>query len=176
MSPLIPIRPAHSPAPSATGSVTITSAFISNTSSPSANGILLKGLYRWTPLQALEAWDTIMGFQFENLVLNNLEAIRKKADANVPVVNAGPYWQEKTLRREACQIDLLVRTSRSLTFETRLRQKIDASVIDEVKEKVRRLKLPRDLSVRTGLIYHGQSWRPAWWRPTISITSFPSAI
>ncbi len=119
---------------------------------------ILKGLYQWTPLEALEAWDTIMGFQFENLVLNNLEAIRKKAGiANVPVVNAGPYWQEKTLRREACQIDLLVRTSQSLhVFETRLRQKIDASVIDEVKEKVRRLKLPRDLSVRTGLIYHGE--------------------
>ena len=107
---------------------------------------------------ALEAWDAIMGFQFENLVLSNLEAIRKRAGiGNVPVVNAGPYWQEKTQRREACQIDLLIRTSQSLhVFETKLRQKIDASAIDEVKGKVRRLKLPRDLSVRTGLIYHGE--------------------
>ena len=33
---------------------------------------------------------------------------------------------------------------------------IAASIVDEVREKVRRLKLPKGQSVRTGLIYCGE--------------------
>jgi len=77
--------------------------------------------------------------------------------SNVPVLNAGPYSQNKTLRRQGCQIDLLLRTNQSLyVFETKFRQRIPAKVIAEMKEKVRRLHPPRGLSVRTGLIYEGK--------------------
>ena len=73
------------------------------------------------------------------------------------VLNAGPYLQKQTLRRQGCQIDLLLRTRRSLyVFEIKFRKQIEASIVDEVQEKVKRLKLPKGLSVRTGLIYMGQ--------------------
>jgi len=117
-----------------------------------------KGIFQFSPLETLQAWDTIMGLQFENLVLGSLPAILARAGlSNVPVLNAGPYSQNKTLRRQGCQIDLLLRTNQSLyVFETKFRQRIPAKVIAEMKEKVRRLHPPRGLSVRTGLIYEGK--------------------
>jgi hypothetical protein len=65
--------------------------------------------------------------------------------------------QKQTLRRQGCQIDLLVRTRRSLyVFEIKFRKHIAASIVEEVREKVKRLKLPKGQSVRTGLIYCGE--------------------
>ena len=117
-----------------------------------------KGLFQFSPLETLQAWDTIMGLQFENLVLGSLPAIFARAGlANVPVLNAGPYSQNKTRRRQGCQIDLLIRTNQSLyVFETKFQKRIPAKVISEMKEKVRRLHTPRGLSVRAGLIYEGE--------------------
>ena len=117
-----------------------------------------KGLFQYSPLETLQAWDTIMGLQFENLVLGSLTAIMDIAGlANVPVLNAGPYSQNKTQRHAGCQIDLLLRTSQSLyVFETKFRKQISSKVIAEMQEKVSRLRSPRGFSVRTGLIYQGE--------------------
>jgi len=117
-----------------------------------------KGLYRPVPLASFRAYDTIMGLQFENLVLANLDTIVARLGLDrVPLLNAGPYSQNTTQRRRACQIDLLLRTKHSLyVLETKLRRKIGKGVIDEVKEKIARLKPARGLSVRTGLIYEGR--------------------
>jgi uncharacterized protein len=116
------------------------------------------GLYRQVPLESFRAWPTIMGLQFENLVLGSFDVVRRELGLErLPVLNAGPYWQNKTQRQQACQIDLLLRTKHSLyVVEVKLRGKIDRSVIGEVREKVRRLKIPGDLSVRTALIYQGE--------------------
>src|SRR5580658_2124123 len=124
---------------------------------PSAEQVL-KGLYRKTPLEAFQAWDTVVGLQFENLVLENLEALLAKIGlAQVPVLNTGPYFQSKTQVSPGCQIDLLIRTKQSVyVFETKFRRKIDLSVIAEVKKKIEALKLDRSLSVRSGLIYQGE--------------------
>ncbi len=62
-----------------------------------------------------------------------------------------------TLRREGCQIDLMIRTKRSLyLFEIKFRNRIGTEVADEMCEKIRKLKLPPTQSVRTGLIYQGE--------------------
>jgi AAA+ ATPase superfamily predicted ATPase len=117
-----------------------------------------KGLFQYSPLESLQAWDTIMGLAFENLVLGSLPAVMDIVGlANVPVLNAGPYSQSKTQRHQGCQIDILLRTSQSLyVFETKFRKQIPKKVIEEMKEKVTRLHTPRGLSVRTGLIYEGE--------------------
>ena len=109
-------------------------------------------------LESLDAWDTIMGLQFENLVQANLDLLLARIGLDKKLVlNAGPYQQKQTLRRQGCQIDLLLRTRRSLyVFEIKFRKRIAACVVDEVREKVRRLKLPKGQSVRTGLIYCGE--------------------
>jgi uncharacterized protein len=117
-----------------------------------------KGLYRRSPLEMLAAWDTIMGLQFENLVLGSIDAVMARIGLdNVAVLNAGPYTQNKTLRRQGCQIDLLIRTRQSLyVIETKMRKHIPKTVVEDVKEKIVRLRLPPEQSVRTGLVYDGE--------------------
>jgi hypothetical protein len=119
---------------------------------------ITKGLLKNTALETLDAWDTIMGLQFENLVHANLNLLLAQIGLDRKLVlNAGPYVQKQTLRRKGCQIDLLIRTRRSLyVFEIKFRKRIAVSLVDEVREKVKRLKLPKGQSVRTGLIYCGE--------------------
>jgi hypothetical protein len=119
---------------------------------------IAKGLLKNIALESINAWDTIMGLQFENLVHANLDLLLVRIGFDKKrVVNAGPYLQKQKLRREGCLIDVLLRTRRSrYVFEIKFRKRIARSIVDEVREKVRRLKLPRGQSVRTGLIYCGE--------------------
>lgn len=116
-----------------------------------------KGLYRWTSLESLPGWDTMMGLQFENLVLSNLPAVFSKIGlTNIPILNAGPYFLRSTKSRKGCQVDLLIRTRQSLyVLEIKFRRQIDKSIITEMRERVEALDVPRALSVRTGLIHQG---------------------
>jgi uncharacterized protein len=115
------------------------------------------GLYRQRALETLPGWDTIMGLQFENLVISNRDPLlRLLGLGSTSVLNAAPYFQGKTLRHEGCQVDLLLRTRKSLyVVEIKLRSTIPRICIHEVQEKVRRLKLPKGTPCRTVLVYHG---------------------
>lgn len=76
---------------------------------------------------------------------------------NRAVLNAGPYAQGKTLRQQACQIDLMIRTRQVIyVAELRFRRHTGLEVIDEVREKIARLKLPKSQSVRAVLIHTGE--------------------
>ena len=99
-----------------------------------------------------------MGFQFENLVLNNLNVIIKKLDiAPETIISAAPYFQKKTLRKEACQIDLLIHTRFSVyVCEIKYRKRVDGSIIKSIEEKIKKLKAPKNLSIRLVLIYAGE--------------------
>jgi uncharacterized protein len=119
---------------------------------------ILKHRFKSNALEQLDQWDTIMGLQFENLVLENLDTILKRLQ--IPghtVLSAGPYYQNKTQRQRGCQIDLLIQTKRSLYLcELKFRNRIDASVVHEVNKKIEALKIPKTQSIRTVLIYDGQ--------------------
>lgn len=117
-----------------------------------------KGIYQMSPLETLQAWDTIMGLQFENLILSNQSLLIERINlGNVPVLNAGPYFQPATGKGLGCQIDLMLRTKSSVyVFEIKFRKSVGTSVMDDVREKVKRLNVDSSLSVRTGLIYQGE--------------------
>ncbi|MBN8457882.1 MAG: ATPase [Verrucomicrobia bacterium] len=117
-----------------------------------------KGFYQRTPLESLGAWDSIMGLQFETLVLDNLEEVFSRLGLSRRVIlNAGPYSQARTLRREGCQIDLLIRTRQSLYIaEMKFRRRTGPEVLDEVQRKVACLRLPKGQSFRTVLIHSGE--------------------
>lgn len=117
-----------------------------------------KGLYQMSPLEMLQAWDTIMGLQFENLILTNQTLLIERIGlGNVPVLNAGPYFQSATSKSPGCQVDLMLRTKSSVyVFEIKFRKSIGASVMADVRGKVKRLNVDPSLSVRTGLIYQGE--------------------
>lgn len=119
---------------------------------------IAKGRFKSTALDQLDQWDTIMGLQFENLVLENLDAIFRALQLPRHIVlSAGPYHQSSTQRQSGCQIDLLIQTKRSIYLcELKFKSQIDSSVIQEVDKKVDALKLPRNQSIRTVLIFDGQ--------------------
>jgi hypothetical protein len=120
-------------------------------------GRIEKGLYRSRPLSALTAWDAIMGLQVENLVQHSLHAVLAQLGlANVPVLNAGPYFRRPTKRLRGVQVDLMIRTQSTVyVLETKLRRQIPTGVIDEMRSKCDRLQLPSNVGLRTGLLYEG---------------------
>ncbi|MBN1675614.1 MAG: ATPase [Kiritimatiellae bacterium] len=118
-----------------------------------ASGLLVR-----TPLDSFLNWDTIIGLQFENLVLNNLPALLDRMGiAAASVLAASPYWQRPTRQHGGCQIDLLIQTRYArYPCEIRFRKLIDRSVIDEMQRKLSNLTLPAMASVRPVLIYEGE--------------------
>lgn len=117
-----------------------------------------KNLFKAHSIELLPNYEILMGFQLENLVLNNLSLVLKAL--KIPpqsVENAGAYTQTKTLRHDACQIDLLLQTRSTLYLcEIKYRKIIDSGVISELKEKIKRLKAPKTISIRPILIYVGE--------------------
>ena len=79
------------------------------------------------------------------------------------VLSAAPYRKAASRRKDGgpsgrgCQIDILIQLKQSMyVVEVKRRDMIDASVVDEVKEKVARLPNPNSLSVRPVLVYDGE--------------------
>ncbi len=119
--------------------------------------LIEQDLYQAAHLENLPQWHTIMGLQFENLVLNNLKSIIYRLNiASETIISAAPYYQIQTTRQKAVQINLLIHTQYTLyVCEIKFRKKINANIIEEMAEKIKRLKLSEVLSVRPILIYQG---------------------
>ena len=115
------------------------------------------GLFEFASLEQLNGWDSILGLQFENLVLNHVNDLFPHLGLEQSLVlSAAPYIQNVTKRNEGCQIDLLIRTERMLmVVEIKRQREIRHEVVDEVAEKIRRLKYDKSLSIRTALVYDG---------------------
>lgn len=113
--------------------------------------------FRFTSLEALPGWPTILGLQFENLVINNLAVLLPRLGLDrVLLKSAAPYRQAPTSRRGGCQIDLLLQAGRLFyVVEIKRRREIGVEIEDEVAAKVAALRAPRDRTVRTALVYDG---------------------
>jgi len=103
------------------------------------------------------AWNTIMGLQFENLVLNNRRSIYRALGINhEEVVISNPYFQRRTVNHPACQIDLLIQTKYHTLYVCEVKfstKKSGKSVITEVDKKIKSLRPPRYFSYRPVLIH-----------------------
>ncbi len=114
-------------------------------------------LFESRSLSSLPGWEMIMGFQFENLVLNNLKEVcsRLKIERQ-DIVMAGPFFQRPTKRQKGCQIDLLIQTSYRTLYLCEIKfvaSEVKSKVIAEVEEKIKRLSVPIGYSVRPVLIH-----------------------
>jgi uncharacterized protein len=102
-------------------------------------------------------WSSILGLQFENLVLNNRKKIIE--NLNIPmenIVNENPYFQRSTKFQSGCQIDYLIQTRFSSLFLCEIKFKkneIGTEIISEIEEKINKLKTPRNFSIRPVLIH-----------------------
>lgn len=116
------------------------------------------GLFRFASMEQLKGWESQLGYQFENLIVNHVGDlfVHLGVDRSL-VLSAAPYSQRGTKRGEGCQIDLLVQTRRTaFIVEIKRRCEIGPEVMEEVMEKVRRLKVSKGVSVRTALVYDGR--------------------
>ena len=116
------------------------------------------GSFRFGSLASLKGWDTMMGLQFENLVLANLPALLPLLGMDKTLLkSAAPYRQAATKRHRGCQIDLLLQTDRKVCIvEIKRKKEIGREVENDVESKVKALTLPRDFFVRTALVYEGR--------------------
>lgn len=108
-------------------------------------------------LSNLPGWPTIIGLQFENLVLNNRAFIWKKLNLNPEdIISDNPFFQRKTLKNEACQIDYLIQTRLNTLYVCEIKfskQELKADLIPEVQKKLQKLVLPRGFSCFPVLIH-----------------------
>lgn len=119
--------------------------------------------YLFESLEYLPGWESVLGLQFENLVVNNFRELVKPLHLEgVPVLSAVPYERRGGKRQNGAgdrglQIDLLVQTRKSAyVVEVKRKKHIGESVEAEVAEKVARLRHPKGISIRTALVYEGE--------------------
>lgn len=118
------------------------------------------GRYADMSVSSLPAWDSIMGLQFENLVLNNRDLIQKALGiCPEDIVIDNPFFQRKTTRQQGCQVDYLIQTRHRTLYACEvefLRGGVGRQVADEMAEKIARLRLPMGVVCHPVLIHVSQ--------------------
>ncbi len=122
--------------------------------------IIDDGTFSLASLDELEGWDAVMGLAFENLVVNNYRQLLPLLHLDgLVITSAGPYLRRAAKGprgRKGCQVDLLVQTRRTLcVVEAKRMREIGRETIAEVDRKVRAIRRPDGVSVRTALVYDG---------------------
>lgn len=116
-----------------------------------------KGLFDFGSLAELVGWDTVMGLQFENLVMNNANALFDALSIKASdIVLFGPFFQRKTARTRGCQIDLLIQARYRTLFLCELKfssDKVGMDAVQAMQSKMERLSIPRGWSVRLALVH-----------------------
>jgi uncharacterized protein len=116
-----------------------------------------RGVFSYKSIGDLPEWRTIMGLQFENLVLNNRLYIFQELNlSNHEIVNDNAFFQHATTKMRGCQIDYLIQTKHNTLYICEIKfskNKIGLEVIDEVKQKINRLMRPKGMSCRPVLIH-----------------------
>lgn len=116
-----------------------------------------RNVYQLKSLSSLPSWATIMGLQFENLVLNNRNFIHRclKLPADDIVVE-NLYFQHAKSRQSGCQIDYMIQTRTNVVYVCEIkfsRHEIKRDILKEVKAKIDRLSVPRGMSFCPILIH-----------------------
>ena len=113
--------------------------------------------YVCTTLESLPEWNAVAGLQFENMVRNNLQTLLPLLHLQgVQILSAGPFRKLARDKERGLQIDMLIQTPSAVhVVEVKRKKDIGQEVIQEVKEKLNRLKVRRGVSVRTALVYDG---------------------
>lgn len=116
-----------------------------------------KGHFTEISLSSLPGWHSIIGLQFENVVLNNRKLIWKALGIHPSeIVNDNPYLQRTNTTQQGCQIDYLIQTKYNTLYACEIKfskNPIDLSVIQAMKEKFSRLKKTKEFTCIPVLIH-----------------------
>lgn len=118
---------------------------------------IVKGIFESKSFMYMPGWESVMGLQFENLVVNNLKNLCKILRIDIlEVTNAGPFFQRSTLRQKGCQIDLMIQVRHNTLYVCEIKfstSEIKSSVIGEMEKKIENLAIPKGFSVRPVLVH-----------------------
>ncbi|AIL13454.1 ATPase [Candidatus Paracaedimonas acanthamoebae] len=118
---------------------------------------ILQDRFKATVTNILPGWRSILGLQFENLVLKNRSQIWKCLGIKPEdIVADNPFFQRRTVKTPGCQIDYLIQTRFNTLFAVEIKfsqSELKTSVIQETKDKINRLILPRRFSCWPVLIH-----------------------
>ena len=121
---------------------------------------IISGSFESKSLFDAVQWESIMGLQFENLVVSNVQELAPYL--GIPyseVLVQGPFFQKRTASHLGCQIDLMIQTRGDAIYVCEIkfsRNPIGLKIIDDMKRKIDALALPRHLSCRPVLIHVGE--------------------
>jgi|JI10StandDraft_1071094.scaffolds.fasta_scaffold02423_20 AAA+ ATPase superfamily predicted ATPase len=108
-------------------------------------------------LTALPGWTSIMGYQFENLVLKNRFKIWELLGIRPEdIISDNPYFQRATKGKKGCQIDYLIQTRYHTLFACEIKfslHPVSSKVVSDVKKKIESLPLPKRFSCWPVLIH-----------------------
>lgn len=116
--------------------------------------------YQGVNLDQLINWPSILGLQVENLLLENRPLLLSHLDiSRADIIGDNPYLQRATVKKKGCQIDYLVQTRTNNLFVCEFkcaRQEIGTEIMDEMREKINRLEMPRGIAAVPVLFHLGE--------------------
>lgn len=116
-----------------------------------------KNLFETKSYMNVPGWESVMGLQFENLVINNLKKLCEILRIDISdISNAGPFFQRRTKRMKGCQIDLLIQTKHNTLYVCEIKfssSEVKSSAIQEMERKIESLFIPKGFSIRPVLIH-----------------------
>ncbi|MGZ6330352.1 MAG: AAA family ATPase, partial [Parachlamydiaceae bacterium] len=116
-----------------------------------------KNIFDSKSFMHMPGWESVIGLQFENLVINNLKSLCEILRIDLlEIINAGPFFQRSTQRQRGCQIDLMIQTRYNTLYVCEIKfstTEIKSYVIGEMKKKIENLSTPKGFSIRPVLIH-----------------------
>lgn len=116
------------------------------------------GTFNFVSVGDLPGWKTMLGLQFESLVVSHFRELLPYLNlGRALILSASPYRRRGGRSGDGVQIDLLLQLkSAAYVVEVKRREKICASVEQEVQEKLDRLSFGTRKSKRVVLVYDGE--------------------
>jgi uncharacterized protein len=118
---------------------------------------ILRGSFENRPLGMTVGWETVMGLQFENLVIHNRSSLFDLLNIHPSeILCDGPYFQKATKSRSGCQIDYMIQTKYNTLYVCEIkfsRHPIQLTIIKEVQQKIANLDSRGGMSIRPILIH-----------------------
>lgn len=118
-----------------------------------------QGLFLNVPLSSLPGWESMLGFQLENLLLKNRSILYQALGIHAQdIVMDNPYFQKQTTHKKGCQIDYLIQIRSNTLFVCEIkmrRREIGYEVIEEMKAKIASLAIPKGFGIAPVLLHLG---------------------
>lgn len=118
---------------------------------------ILKNGFSDVHLASFPEWSIIIALQVENLILHNRHLIQKRLGISAQeIICDNPYFRHSTTRKPGCQIDYLIQTRFNTLYLCEIKfskNPVQKDVIEEIEQKIKRLTVPKNFSIRPVLIH-----------------------